>query len=129
MCLGLFTLHSITGVLHGVICLHVGDILGTGDDLFESKMKELGKLVGFGSMKRQKFDHCWRQYEKHANGEITISMKHYIQNLRKADLTLERKKLLDDELSATESHEFQGINVCSRQLRSLMKSNNTKVLL
>ena len=61
-------------------------------------------------MKRQKFDHCGRQYEKHANGEITISMKAYIQNLRKADLTLERTKQLDDELSATESHEFRGIN-------------------
>ena len=39
-------------------------------------------------------------------------MKAYIQNLRKADLTLERTKLLDDELSATESHEFQGMNGC-----------------
>ena len=39
---------------------------------FESKLKELDELVGFGSMKRQKFDHCGRQYEKHANGKITI---------------------------------------------------------
>ena len=29
-------------------------MLGTGDDHFESKMKELDKLVGFGSMKRYK---------------------------------------------------------------------------
>ena len=41
----------------------------------ELKLKEIDKLVGFGSMKRQKFDHCGRQYEKHPNGEITISMK------------------------------------------------------
>ena len=80
--------------------------------LSESKLKELDKLVGFGSMKRQKFVHCGRQYEKHADGEITISMKAYIQNLRKADLTLERMKQLDDELSASESHEFRGINGC-----------------
>ena len=63
-------------------------------------------------MKRQKFDHCGRQYEKHADGEITISMKPCIQNLRKADLTLERTKQLGDELPATESHEFRGINGC-----------------
>ena len=87
-------------------------MLGTGDELFESKLKELDKLVGFGSMKRQKFVHCGRQYEKHANGEITISMMAYIQNLRKAELTLERTKQLDDELSATESHEFPGTNGC-----------------
>ena len=87
-------------------------MLGTGDELFESKMKELDELVGFGSMKRQKFDYCGRQYEKHANGEITISMKAFIQNLKKACLTLERAKQLDDELSATKSNEFRGINGC-----------------
>ena len=58
-------MHSSAGVLSGVICLHVDDMLGTGDDLFELKLKELDKLVGFGSMKRQKFDRCGRQYEKY----------------------------------------------------------------
>ena len=58
-------MHSSAGVLSGVICLHVDDMLGTGDDLFEMKLKELEKLVGFGSMKRQKFDNCGGQYEKH----------------------------------------------------------------
>ena len=72
MRLGLFTLHSTADVLNGVICLHVDDTLGTGDALFESKLKELDKLVGFGSMRRQKFDHCGMQYEKHGDGEITI---------------------------------------------------------
>ena len=65
---------------------------------------------GFGD--NECFVHCGRQYEKHANEELTISMKAYIQNLRKSDLTLERKKQLDDELSASESHEFRGINGC-----------------
>ena len=74
-----------------LFAFHVDDMLGTGDELFESKLKELDKLVGFGSMKRQKLDHCGRQYEKHADGEITISMKAYIQKKKKkADLTLER---------------------------------------
>ena len=36
------------------MCFHVDDMLGTGEDHFESKMKELDKLVGFGSMKRYK---------------------------------------------------------------------------
>ena len=105
-------LHSPAGVLSGVICLHVDDMLGTGDELAESKLKELDKLVGFGSIMRQKLNHCGRQYEIHVNGEITISMEAYIQNLRKADLTLESAKQLDDELSVTESHEFRGINRC-----------------
>ena len=35
MCHGLFALHSPAGALSGVICLHVDDMLGTGDELFE----------------------------------------------------------------------------------------------
>ena len=54
MCLGLFTLHSPAGVLGGVICPHVDDMLGTRDDLFESRLKELDKLIGFGWMERKK---------------------------------------------------------------------------
>ena len=107
-----WTIHAAltpTGTLSDVICLHVDDMLGTGDELFESKLKELDKLVGFSP---QKFVHCGRQYEKHTNGEITISKKAYIQNLREADLTLKRTKQLDDELSASESHEFRGTNGC-----------------
>ena len=53
MGLGLFTLHSPAGTLSGVFCLHVDDMLGTGDELFETKLKELDALVGFGSMKLQ----------------------------------------------------------------------------
>ena len=80
MCLGLFTLHTPAGVLSGVICIHVDNRLGTGDDPFESKLKELDRLVGFGS-KRQEFDHCGRHYEKHAIGEIR-NFHEGIQNLR-----------------------------------------------
>ena len=96
MPLPFLTLHSSAGLLSGVICLQVDDMLGTGDDLFELKLKEPDKLVAFDSMKRQKFDHCGRQYEKHPYGEITISMKAYME---KVCLTRERMKQLDDELS------------------------------
>ena len=54
MSLDLFTVHSSAGVLSGVTCLHVDVMLGTCNDLFELKLQELDKLVGFGSMKRQK---------------------------------------------------------------------------
>ena len=30
----------------------------------------------------QRFDHCARQYEEHADGEITVSMKLYVQRQR-----------------------------------------------
>ena len=71
-------------ILCEVICFHVDDMLGTGDEQFELKMNELDQLVGFGSMKGQKFVHSGRQYEKYGNDKITISMKSYIQNLTKS---------------------------------------------
>ena len=44
--------------------------------------------------------------KKHPNGEITISMKAYIQNLKKAWLTRERMKQLADELVPTHQRNF-----------------------
>ena len=81
-----FTSHSSAGMLSGVICLHVDDMLGFGDDLF-----------------RQKFDHCGRQSEKHPNGEITISMKARVQNLQKVCLARERIKQLDEQPMSSEA--------------------------
>ena len=56
MCLGLFTLQSPAGILSGVICLHVDDVLGTGDGLFElTKVRSLPKAVS---------ETCrWRNYD------------------------------------------------------------------
>ena len=52
--------------------------LGSADSLFDVKMEELDKFVG----SRQKFDHCGRQYEEHANGEFAVTMKRHFQRER-----------------------------------------------
>ena len=82
-------------MLSGVICLHVDEMLEIGDDVFESEMKELDEVVGFGSVQRPKFDQCRSEHEKQASVEITISMKAYIQNMKKASMTLDRADPLD----------------------------------
>ena len=79
-------------VLSGVICLHVNDMLEIGDDVFESKMKELDEVVGFGLVKRQKFDQCRSEHEEQASGE---NHEAYIQNMKKASMTLDRADPLD----------------------------------
>ena len=68
VCRRLFALHDPSGLLCGLICSHGDDMLDTADSLFDVKMQELDKFVG----SRQKFDHCGRQYEEHANGEFTV---------------------------------------------------------
>ena len=97
-------------ILCGVICLHVDDTLGTGDEKFELKMNDLDQLVGFGSMKRHRFDRRGRQYEKYGDDKVTISMKSCILNLTKRSLPLERTKQLDNDHTATESLVYRGIN-------------------
>ena len=80
---------------NGVMCFHVDDMLGTRDDHFESKMKELDKLVGFGSMKRYKI----RQREKTCQRRNHDLMKGYVRNLKKTGLTLRCAQQLNDNLS------------------------------
>ena len=66
------------------------------------KMEELDKFVG----SRQKFDHCGRQYEEHANGEFTVTMK-----LPRSEGTFseERWKLLDDMFTSCHWRDRSGV--------------------
>ena len=53
MCIGMFLLYDQSGRLAGMVCLHVDDFLGAGNELFEQKITELDRLLGFGSIQRQ----------------------------------------------------------------------------
>ena len=48
------------GALSGVVCFHVDDMLGTSDELFESKLKELVKLVGYCLDEETKVRSLWK---------------------------------------------------------------------
>ena len=50
------------GTLRGIVGLHVDDILAAGDEYFEAKLEEVNKAVGFGSVKKNKFVHCGKEY-------------------------------------------------------------------
>ena len=50
-------------------------------------MKELDKIVGFGSVKRDKSVHCGREYEKRSEGEISVSMASFFHNLTQVEIS------------------------------------------
>ena len=43
----MFMLFGDDDKLAGLICLHVDDFLGTGNDFFEEKIEQLNQRVGF----------------------------------------------------------------------------------
>ena len=48
--------------MRGIVGLHVDDILAAGDEYFEAQLEEVNKAVGFGSVKKNKFVHCGKEY-------------------------------------------------------------------
>ena len=75
----LFFLWDEHKVLRGTIGLHVDDVLAAGDEYLATKLEEVNKVIGFGSVKKNKFTHCGKEYEKVTEGpdrgQIHISMK------------------------------------------------------
>ena len=61
-------------------------------------MKEIDKIVGFGSVKRDKFVDCGRARKTHSSGEISVSMASHIHILTKVDISREGAQHLDDLL-------------------------------
>lgn len=51
-----------------------------------------------------------RQYEKHSNDEIAVSIKICIKNLSKIELSLKRTKKLNDELTAADSDKIRCVS-------------------
>ena len=75
--MALFFLWDQQGILRGIVGLHVDDILAAGDEYFEAKLEEVNKAVGCGSVKKNKFVHCGKEYEKvmtgAGKGKFTLS--------------------------------------------------------
>ena len=78
--------------------------------IFLSKIEELNMRVGFGSIKKDHFEHCGRQYVKDVDGNILVNMKPFAENLEKVEITKERAKEIDSPLTAAENHSFRGGN-------------------
>jgi hypothetical protein len=86
----LFTFHK-DGVLNGIICIHVDDLLMMGKGSFmENVPRKLFKLFKFSKVEETKFKYLGCEIEKHSNGDITLNQDEYIRNIAEVDCPARR---------------------------------------
>jgi len=110
--MALFFLWDQQGILRGIAGLHVDDILAVRDEYFEAKIEEVNKAIGLGSVKKNKFVHCGKEYEKVMTGadkgQIHVSMKGFIHNMELVKIRVGRASQFAEPLDAKENHDYRG---------------------
>ena len=77
----LFTFHR-DGILKGIVCIHVDDLLLMGKDCFKKLVPEkLFKMFKFSKVEKDKFKYLGCEITKHGNGNITLNQNDYIQKI------------------------------------------------
>ena len=98
--------------MRGVIGLHVDDILAAGYEYLAAKLEEVNKVIGLRSMKKNKFTHCGKEYEKITEGpdrgQIHINMKGFIHNMEIMKVPVGRASQPEEPLTASENHDYRG---------------------
>ena len=95
--------------LEGMIVSHVDDLLFGGNDRARSLLKQLGDELGFGSLEENKFHYCGKLIEKHPNGDISISMREYHENLKPIQLPLHRRREPQATLMPSEQKQLRAL--------------------
>ena len=86
----LFTKHK-KGKLVGIVCIHVDDLLMTGNDVFKLDVADkLFRHFQFSKVETEKFKYLGCEIEKIANGDITLNQNEFIQNIK--ELSVPDKK-------------------------------------
>jgi hypothetical protein len=102
------------GQLHGILGMHVDDDLSTGADyFFQNIVPRLKKRFVFGKWYVDKFVHCGREISRREDGAAIVKQINYAKGLEKINITRERAKHEDQEVTEVE--------------RSALRSGNGKL--
>ena len=93
-----YVLHHEDGTLAGLLTVHVDDLLWTGGDYIESKMKTIQEKYKFGKVSVNEFTYCGRDVKKDETG-IKITCPSLMDRVRMIHLTVEEKKQADQPVS------------------------------
>ena len=100
---------SGTSKLLGALVSHVDDLLFGGDEEAETSLREVGDELGFRDLERDKFVWCGKQFEKHRDGTVTLSMRAYHDNLRPIPLGKGRKSDMAATLFPAERKQLRAL--------------------
>lgn len=96
--------------IHGVLGVHVDDLLGGGDEHWRKAMDWLKKELEFGAWETRKFIFRGRQLEQSAdNSSISISMSHYANTIKSVSIPKELRTKAEEPLNADLHSQYRGL--------------------
>ena len=96
--------------VHGVLGVHVDDLIGGGDQKWQEAIRKLRTELEFGSWEQKKFTFRGRALEQsYDNKIIEIRMGQYLENLKPIGIPKEIRSNPDQQLPPQLHTEFRGL--------------------
>ena len=95
------------GKVHGVLGVHVDDMIGGGNETFNRVMTAVRKEFDFGSWETGNFRFKVRQISKMPTGEIVFDMEQYKHELEQIEVSKADKIKLERSLNSKEHTHFR----------------------
>ena len=94
--------------IHGVLGVHVDDVIGGGNETFDRTMTTVRKEFDFGAWDVGNFRFKGRQISQMPNGETVCDMEQHKQELEQIDVSKADKTKLERVLNLKEHTQFRG---------------------
>ena len=96
------------GEFKGMVCLHVDDLMYTGDLEFRSQViAALKKTFLISTEGEEKFKYLGLQIKQKPDGSIMVDQTHYIKSLEEPNIDMNMRRRKDDPLSDDEKKELK----------------------
>lgn len=97
-------------VVHGILGVHVDDLIGGGDQLWEKAIRWLKSELEFGVWETRKFTFRGRELEQSSeNKAITIKMTNYIDKIQPVSVPRALREHPEKQLDAELHSQYRGI--------------------
>ena len=97
-----------SGKIHGVLGVHVDDVIGGGNETFDRIMTTVRKEFDFGAWDVGNFRFKGRHISQMPNGEIVCDMEQYKHELEQIDVSKADKTKPERVLNSKEHTQFRG---------------------
>ena len=95
--------------LRGILGMHVDDGVHGGDNFFLQKVKELERVLPFGSQKSQRFTFTGIQLEQFPDFSIRAAQSEYVHAIPQIDVGRPRRMVPDSPISDSERTKLRGL--------------------
>ena len=96
--------------IHGILGVHVDDLIGGGDEKWRRAIEWIKKELEFGSWETRKFLFRGRHLEQSIDGRtITITMSHYVSNIKSVAIPKNFRANPEQLLNADMHSQYRGL--------------------